>query len=305
MGRKKQQNLFVFFALAPAVICFFAFMILPTVRIFLMSLFEVNKYDAAQTKFVGLNNFITLFTGKIDGTIIPEIPLKIATSLKNTLFLVVIVGIITLFIAILMASILVRENLKFKNLFRIIFYIPNILSIVVIAGIFQAIYEKEFGLLNAVIGFFGMKPVDWLGTGSNTIVLYSLAGAMVWQAVGYYMVMYMASLSTIPEHLYEASALEGAGKIYEFFHITLPLLWGTIRTTLTFFVVSTINLSFVLVTVMAGSRSDNEASVILFEMAKQQSVQGYAMAIGVITFMFSFGVSVVMNAITKRETYEF
>lgn len=305
MGRKKQKSLFVFAALAPAFICFLAFLVAPTLRIFIMSLFEVNKYDASQTKFVGLNNFITLFTGNIDGTIVEDIPLKISSALKNTLFLIVVIGIITLFVAILVAAILVREDVKGKNIFRIIFYIPNILSIVVIAGIFQALYEKDFGMLNSILGLIGIGPVDWMGTGSNSVVLYSLAGAMIWQAIGYYMVMYMSSISTIPSHLYEASSLEGAGKIYEFFHITLPLLWGTIRTTLTFFVVSTINLSFVLVTVMAGNRSDNEATVILFEMSKQQSVQGYAMAIGVVTFIFSLGISAIMNQITKRDAYEF
>lgn len=305
MGRKTQKNLFVLATLGPAFLCFLAFVVAPTLRIFVMSMYEVNRYNAAETKFVGLDNFITLFTGKVGNTIVQEIPMRMAAALKNTLFLIVIIGIITLFVAIIMAAILVRENIKGKNLLRIIFYIPNILSVVVIAGIFQAIYERNFGLLNSFLSFFGIGPVDWLGSGANTPVLYAIAGAMIWQAIGYYMVMYMASISSIPEHLYEASSLEGAGKIYEFFSITLPLLWNTLRTTLTFFVVSTINLSFVLVTIMASKRSDNEATVILFEMSKEQGTQGFAMAIGVVTFIFSFGISAILNAITKRDVYEF
>lgn len=305
MGRKTQKNLFVLATLGPAFICFLAFTVAPTARIFIMSMYEVNRYDSSQTKFVGFDNFITLFTGKIGDTVVQDIPLRIASSLKNTLFLIIIIGLITLFVAVIMAAILVRENIKGKNLLRVIFYIPNILSVVVIAGVFQAIYERNFGLLNSFLSFFGVPPVDWLGSGANTPVLYAIAGAMVWQAIGYYMVMYMASISSIPEHLYEASSLEGAGKIYEFFNITLPLLWSTLRTTLTFFVVSTINLSFVLVTIMAASRSDNEASVILFAMSKEQGTQGFAMAIGVITFIFAFGISAILNFITKRDVYEF
>ena len=89
--------------------------------------------------------------------------------------------------------------------------------------------------------------------------MVSLIIAMVWQAIGYYMVMYMASMANVPESLYESAALEGAGKIRQFFTITIPLIWTNIRTTLTFFVISTINMSFLLVKAMTnGGRTERQ-----------------------------------------------
>ena len=146
------------------------------------------------------------------------------------------VTLFTVVLAVLFAAILSTEKIRGNNFFRIIFYIPNILSIVVIAGIFSAIYDPKAGLLNAVL------PEAWnkLWLGDQSIVIYSLAFALIWQAIGYYMVMYMAGMANIPASLYEAADLDGAGKIGKFFNVTLPLIWNSIRTTLTFFIISTI-----------------------------------------------------------------
>ena len=146
----------------------------------------------------------------------------------------------------------------------------------------------------------------WLG--DQNVVIYAIAGALIWQAIGYYMVMYMASISSIPESLYEAAAIEGASKFQQFKDITLPLIWNNIRTTLTFFITSTINLSFLLVQVMTGGGPDGSSEVFLFYMYDQaytNSTYGYGMAIGVIVFLFSFALSSIINRATKREVLEF
>lgn len=234
MNKKKERRRFILVCLTPAVLLFTIFMILPTLNVFWMSTLKWGGLSADQT-FVGFDNFMILAKD-----------MNFIQALQNTIFLIAIVTIITMVIAILFASILVREKVKGQNFYRIIFYIPNILSVVVIASIFTAIYDPSSnGLINSVVGIF--QPETWETTkflGDSTIMLYAIAGAMIWQAIGYYMVMYMASMSSIPEHLYEAAQLEGAGKMKQFFSITLPLVWDNIRTTLTFFVISCINLSF-------------------------------------------------------------
>lgn len=229
-------------------------------------------------------------------------------SFQNTILLIVIVTIFTLALALIFASILTREKFKGVNLFRIIFYIPNILSIVVIAAIFSAIYDPSSGLLNNLLSAVRLENLQQLWLGNQKIVIYSIGAALIWQAIGYYMVMYMASMASIPESLYEASALEGASAIQQFFTITLPLTWSTIRTTLTFFVISTINLSFLLVKAMTNGGPDGSTEVFLSYMYKQaytNSSYGYGMAIGVVVFTFSFILSAVLNKITKRDVYEF
>ena len=132
--------------------------------------------------------------------------------------------------------------------------------------------------------------------------------ALVWQAIGYYMVMYMASMANVSESLYESASLEGAGKIRQFFTITIPLIWTNIRTTLTFFVISTINMSFLLVKAMTNGGPDGASNVFLsymYQEAYTNSSYGYGMAIGVMVFLFSFALAGILNAATKRQEIEF
>lgn len=146
----------------------------------------------------------------------------------------------------------------------------------------------------------------WLGI-IQKVVIWCIALAMIWQAVGYYMVMYMASMSSIPSSLYESADLEGT-RSQQFFQITLPLIWNTIRTTLTFFIISTINLSFLFVKVMTAGGPDGASEVFLNYMYKQaysNSAYGYGMAIGVVIFIFSFGLSLIISKATKRDVIEF
>ena len=122
------------------------------------------------------------------------------------------------------------------------------------------------------------------------------------------MVMYMASMANIPESLYASASLECAGRLTKFFSITRPLIWTNIRTTLTFFVISTINMSFLMVKAMTNGGPDGASNVFLsymYQEAYTNSSYGYGMAIGVAVFLFSFALAAILNAVTKREEIEF
>ena len=290
--RKRERNLFILVCLLPALILFFTFLIYPTIEVFRMSMFKWGGFSNNQ-QFVGLDNFKILWQDE-----------NFFRTIQNTILLIVVVTLFTVVLAVLFAAILSTEKIRGNNFFRIIFYIPNILSIVVSAGIFSAIYDPKAGLLNAVL------PEAWnkLWLGDQSIVIYSLAFALIWQAIGYYMVMYMAGMANIPASLYEAADLDGAGKIGKFFNVTLPLIWNSIRTTLTFFIISTINLSFLLVQILTDGGPDGSTEVFLSYMFKQaytNSSYGYGMAIGVVIFIFSFGLSGIVSHITKRDILEY
>ena len=290
--RKREKNLFILVCLLPALILFFTFLIYPTIQVFRMAMFKWGGFSNNQ-QFVGLDNFKILWQDE-----------NFFRTIQNTILLIVVVTLFTVVLAVLFAAILSTEKIRGNNFFRIIFYIPNILSIVVIAGIFSAIYDPKAGLLNAVL------PEAWnkLWLGDQSIVIYSLAFALIWQAIGYYMVMYMAGMANIPASLYEAADLDGAGKIGKFFNVTLPLIWNSIRTTLTFFIISTINLSFLLVQILTDGGPDGSTEVFLSYMFKQaytNSSYGYGMAIGVVVFIFSFGLSGIVSHITKRDILEY
>ena len=290
MRSSKSRGRFLALCLAPAVILYFIFMILPTFNVFRMSLFERGAYSPTET-FVGMNNFKVLLKDT-----------KFITSMQNTILLIVTVTIITFFFAILFAAILTREKIKGQNFFRIVFYIPNILSVVVIAGIFSAIYKPENGMLNSILSFFKGETVMVLWK-DQPMVIVSVIIAMVWQAIGYYMVMYMASMSAVPESLYESAGLDGAGRLTQFFQLTLPLIWTNIRTTLTFFIISTINMAFLFVKAMVAKGMADVGLSFMYAQ-KDAGLYGYSMAAGVVIFLFSFLLSALVNWVTKREVLE-
>ena len=294
MKSNKRRSAFLLACLAPAVILFTVFMVIPTINVFRMSLYERSAFSQTE-KFVGLKNFTYLLKDT-----------AFIRSMQNTLLLIVIVTVITMALALIFAGILTREKIKGQNFFRIVFYIPNILSVVVIAGIFSAIYQTKYGMLNSILDlFFNLKEtILWKG---EKMVMVSVIIAMVWQAIGYYMVMYMASMSAVPQSLYESSGLDGAGRITQFFQITIPLIWTNIRTTLTFFIISTINMAFLIVKVLTSGGPNGSSEVVLGYMYTQKNngLYGYCMAIGVVIFLFSFALSALVNKVTERETLEF
>ena len=295
MQKNKGRSRFIVACVAPATILAFIFLVIPTFNVFRMSLLRWGGYSANK-EFVGLSNFAALLKDE-----------NFFRACRNSILLIVVVTAVTIFFALLFAAILTREKLRGQNFFRIIFYIPNILSVVVISAIFSAIYDANNGLLNSILNLLHItdEPVYWMG--DQKIVIYSLAIAMVWQAIGYYMVMYMASMSAISESLYESANLEGASRTTQFFSITLPLIWTNIRTTLTFFIISNINMSFLFVKAMTNAGPDGATEVFLSYMYKQaytNSTYGYGMAIGVVVFTFSFALAAIVNKVTKREPLE-
>ena len=295
MNRAKSQRRFVIACLAPAVILVALFMFWPTVNVFRMSLYRMGGITNRK-EFIGLQNFKTLMEDK-----------NFLEAMQNTILIIVMVMIFTIVFAILFAAILQRGKFKGKNFFRVIFYIPNILSIVVIGGIFGAIYDPSNGLLNTFLEAVHLDFLTHKWMGEPKIVIYSIIFALVWQAIGYYMVMYMSGMSAIPEDLYEAASLDGSSEINTFFTVTLPLIWTNIRTTLTFYIISTINLSFLFVQIMTDGGPNGKTEVFLNYMYKQaygNGAYGYGMAIGVVVFIFSFVLAAIVNKITDREVYE-
>ena len=284
---------FIFACVVPAVVLFAIFMIWPTINVFRLSLYQRSTFNPNEV-FIGLKNFEMLLR---DATFI--------RSMQNMLLLIVMVTVFTMATSLVFAGILTREKLRGQDFFRVVFYIPNILSVVVISGIFSAIYDIDRGLLNSILNLFGKEGILWKG---EEHVIMSLVIAMVWQAIGYYMVMYMASMAAVPGSLYESAGLDGADRVTQFFQITLPLIWTNIRTTLTFFIISTINMAFLFVSAMTGGGPNNASNVALLYMYNQKNLgggYGYAMAIGVVIFLVSFGLSALVNKVTEREVLEY
>ena len=224
------------------------------------------------------------------------------TSFKNTVFLIFFVTLFTIGFALFFAAVLSKGKTKGKTFFRIVFYIPNILSVVVISAIFSAVLNPSYGVISAIAKLFNTAYTGWLGDMDK--VMWCITFAMVWQAIGYYMVMYIAGMDSVPDELYEAADLEGCGKMRQFFVITVPLTWEVIRTTLTFFIISTINMSFLFVNAMTQGEANSHVLLsYMYEFFGSQ--YGYAMAIGTVVFVVAYAVSLLVQFLTRREVIQY
>lgn len=290
VNRKKKEKLFLACCVTPALLGFCVFVLYPAFQVFRMSLYKWSGGTGKKT-FIGLKNFQTL---------IGSDTFKLA--FVNTLFLMIFVTVVTMSLSLFFAAVISRGKLKESNLYRIVLFFPNVLSIVVIGIIFKNLFNPVTGVINSVLAFFGKTTLpNWLG--DSKYVLWVIALAMIWQAVGYYMVMYIAGMDGVSAELYEVSELEGINKLQEFFQITLPLIWPTVRTTLVFFILSTMNMSFQFVTVMTNGEPQGHSEVLLSYVNKQAFSNanfGYAMSVSVVVFLFSFILSLIAQALTAR-----
>ena len=201
-----------------------------------------------------------------------------------------------------LAYTLSRSKLKEKNLYRTLFFFPNVLAIVVIGTLFEQIYNPVSGILNSGLEVLGLSEWTHAWLGEPETVLWAIGIAMIWQAFGYYMVMYLAGMDSISPELYESAELDGASKTRQFFSITLPQMWDIVRVTLVFFIITNMNMSFLFVSVMTGGTPNNRSEVLLSYMYKQafnNANFGYAMTIGVIIFVFSFILALIINKLTE------
>ena len=295
MNREKAQRRFIFICLAPAVILATIFIFIPTINVFRMSLYRMGGITNKKS-FVGFSNFVKLMDDK-----------NFLEAMQNSILIIVMVMICTIVLAVLFAALLSRGNFRGKNFFRIIFYIPNILSIVVIAGIFGAIYNPSTGLLNTFLDAIHLSGLKHQWMGDPSIVIYSVIFALVWQAIGYYMVMYVAAMDGISAEIYESAVIDGANAADKLFRITLPLIKNIIGITWVLSLSGTLGLSYILVKIMTGGGPNGASSVILqyiYKIGMEQGSYGYAMALTVFITVFSAVLSVISQLLMNREKGE-
>lgn len=214
--------------LAPAVICYVLVFLYPTIRTLIMSFFAVESVSApvAQWSFNGLKNYIKLFNTPI-----------FLKSLSNIARIWFVGGLGVMFLSLLFAVIL-TSGLRFKQFFRSVIYLPNVVSAVAMGTMWiNYVYNPDYGLFNSVLGFFGVDKVLWTSPGN---LFWSMLIAYCFGMVGYHMLIFMSGIEQIPTDYYEAALIEGANTFVRFRHITLPFLRGVIRTNLVMWTVYTV-----------------------------------------------------------------
>ena len=206
-----------YFFLAPAMISIFMFFFIPVIAAFVISFTDFDIYSLgnySNLRFVGLKNYSDLLDNEL-----------FWISLKNTFYFVIAASPLSIAVSLGAALILNSKLVKLKGLFRLSYFIPVVTTLVAVAIVWRFIYHPRFGMLNYLLSFIGINPIDWLGDpfwAMPSIILMS-----IWKNFGYNMIIFIAGLQNIPEHLYEAAILEGANGWQQFKKITLPMLAPT------------------------------------------------------------------------------
>lgn len=203
--------------MAPALLAIFFFFFIPVIAAFVMSFSDFDIYALASftnSRMTGLQNYIRLF----------EDPL-FYTAMQNTFIFVFSAGPLSVFVSLGAAILLNSKLVRYKGIFRLAYFLPVVTTLVAVAIVWRFIYHPRFGILNYLLGFFGVSPVDWLG--DPNWAMPALVILAIWKNFGYNMIIFTAGLQNIPEYLYEAAVLEGANWFQQFRSITLPMLAPT------------------------------------------------------------------------------
>jgi multiple sugar transport system permease protein len=203
--------------LAPAMILLLLFFLVPVGAGLLLSLTDFDIYAVGSpgvARFVGLENYRRLLG---DGTF--------WMALGNTLKFVFLGGPLSIGVSLAAALLLNAKLVRMRGFFRTVYFAPVVTTLVSVAIVWRYLYHPKYGLLNFVLGLVGIGPIDWLGDPQWAMPAIILLA--VWKNFGYNMLIFVAGMQTIPENLYEAAAIDGAGPGRRFLHITVPGLGPT------------------------------------------------------------------------------
>lgn len=285
LGSKKYAAVFVL----PALLVFVGFILIPLIMSGFYSLFE---YDGVGTmNFIGLQNYMELF---IKDRYFPK-------ALVNSFVLVGASLLIQLPISLTLAMVLAK-GVKGEKFFRTVYFVPVVISGMVIGQLWMKIFHSDYGLLNTIIRFFGVKDFEysWLSN-PNTAFLSTVVPA-VWQYIGYHMLIFYAGIKSIAPDYYEAAQIDGATKWQTNRRITLPLLAPVIKTCVIFSITGSLR-AFDLIYVMTGGGPNHASEVpatLMYNNLFRRGLYGYGSAQAFFIVIECLVFTVVINRMFKK-----
>ncbi len=287
--RRTRQTIEGYLFIAPWIIGFIVFTAGPVVASFGLSFFKWSLIRPP--RFVGIENYVTMFTND---------PL-FWQSLQVTLIYVAVAVPLQIAFALFLA-ILLNQRVRLIPIFRTAFYLPSVVSGVAIAVLWLWLYQPELGLINDLLGKLSIEGPAWLI--SKRWALPAIIGASLW-TVGGTMIIFLAGLQDIPQHLYEAAALDGAGELAKFRHVTLPMLSPVIFFNLVLGLIAAFRM-FELPLVMTEGGPLNATmfyALYLYLSAFKFLKMGYAAALAWVLFIIIMIVTAMQLRLARRWVY--
>jgi multiple sugar transport system permease protein len=272
---------------SPYLLHFALFVAFPVIFSIVLTFHKWNIISPME--YTGLNNYIRLFSDKV-----------FLISIMNTLLFLVIHIPLQIIIALFLAEVL-NQKIKFRGFFRAAFFLPVVVSGVVVTILWQQLYGFDAGILNRLLITIGLPKIGWL-TDPN-VAMASIAVMATWKNVGLYIVLFLVGLQTVPTHYYEAADLEGASRSQKFFKITLPLINPTIFMVVLLSTVGGFSL-FIEPYVMTGGGPLNSTISAVLYIYKQGFFyyhMGYAATLGLFFAIIIMGVVVLQKKYVERD----
>ena len=279
------------------------FVVWAYIQAFYLSVYEWSGLGPVEN-FVGLGNFNKL----VHDTLFWQ-------SIKHNAFLLILLPLITVILALIFAFLLnvggghkggVTRGVWGSKIYRVIFFFPQLLALAIVAVIFGRVFGPDkSGMIN---GLFPESWQPWLFLADERYAMGCILIVLVWQAVGFYVVLFSAGMGNIPQEVYEAAAIDGATRITLFFRITIPLLWNTVQVAFVYLGIAAFD-AFALVNIMTVDRGGPDGatsvlSLMIYRNAFEFSQAGYASALGVVLFFVTLSFAWVTLSATRRESVE-
>lgn len=296
----KKSKTFIACFIVPCLVVLAVTYFYPVARTLMMSFFKTGSVTAPVSTwtYTGLTNFQRIAMS-------PDF----RQGLVNMLKIWIIGGAIAISLSLIYAVILSHKSIRCKHFFRAIVYLPNVISAVAIGNAWlYYVYNYEHGLINTVLGWFGIDAVKWLGP---EMKFGAMLAAIVFGVIGYYMMVFIGGIERIPEDVMEAATLDGANAWQKLTKITLPLLKGTIRTVMTFWTIVAVQ-SFVWTKVFSPISAESSTIVpisymyeILFGSLQSPEVDiGTGAAVGVLVAVIIMIITSIINRLFKTDDLE-
>lgn len=292
MTMEKRRKAILLSLSIPAFALIFLFMIVPLGNALRVSFFKWNGYSQ-NMKFVGLENYIYLFTDKV-----------FWRSTANT-FIYGFGSTLLQNIMGLAAAFFVNKQFKGRNFVRLILYMPIMISGVIMGAIQYYVFNYENGVLNNILNLFGVSNIYWMETGARAVLIITLINS--WQAMGFCMLIYLAGLQNIPKMYQEAAVLDGASKRQIFFKVDLPLLMPAVTTAVITNLIGGFKLYDIIVTLTNGgpNRKSLSLSYYISLLYFSDEKAGYSSAVGIALFVIIFIVAVPINRFLRSKEVEY
>lgn len=291
--------------LAPGLLLYIVFVLSPFAQAFHYSLTDWTGISP-EFEYVGLQNFERLLNDSI-----------FLRALRNNAMVLVFVPAITVFLALLFAFLLNVgggatsagvKGIRGSGFYKLVFFMPQVLAIPVIAVIWSVIFEPtSTGLANSALGAVGIGPLGFLS--DPNLALWCVMWVLVWGSVGFYLVLFNAAISSVPREIFEAAVIDGASRSATFRRVTLPLLWDTVQTSWVYLAILALDIYALVAVMTAGPGGPDNATQVMSLQIAQNGFNfgraGYASAMGVVLFFLTMVIAVFMLRISRRERIEY